>query len=422
MAFLPAYLAGNEIAKESIVRLIACMLMISIGLIGNSAAAQNKEMKMVDPSEFVIMPWGTTSGDQSVFDTIRDCGFNTAGFVRVDDLDKVEKAGLKCLVSDPTTHAGDKEAQLDQTEIDKRVQALVKRVAGHKAAFGYYLRDEPTARVFPGLGRWAAAVYKADPNALAYINLFPMGVSIEALGVYSYDHYLDEFVQQIKPKFISYDRYSLMDDGSLAGGYFLNLERVRAASHRHNLPFWNIVLSNSHFRYAEPTPAGFRFQLFTTLAYGARGISYFTYFTPKIGNYRLGPIDQFGNKTQTWYMLRDVNLQLQNILPVYITLKNVNVFHHPNVPDGSQGIATSKFIESVEGGGDFVVGEFEGPDGQQFAMVVNRDLHKSTPFQVKFKEDGEIQRVSAYTGQINPWQGEDRWLAAGQGMLLCLKK
>ena len=106
-------------------RLIACMLMISIGLIGNPAAAQNKEMKMVDPSEFVIMPWGTTSGDQSVFVTILDCGFNTAGFFRVDELDKVEKAVLKCLVSDPTTHAGDKEALLDQAEIDKRVQALV---------------------------------------------------------------------------------------------------------------------------------------------------------------------------------------------------------------------------------------------------------------------------------------------------------
>ena len=69
---------------------------------------------------------------------------------------------------------------------------------------------------------------------------------------------------------------------------------------RHALPFWNIVLSNAHFNYAEPTPAGFRFQAYTTLAYGARGISYFTYFAPPAGDYRLAAIDQFGNKTATW--------------------------------------------------------------------------------------------------------------------------
>jgi len=42
---------------------------------------------------------------------------------------------------------------------------------------------------------------------------------------------------------------------------------------------------------------------------GARGISHFTCFTPISGNYRLAPADQFGNKTPTWEMLRNVNLQ-----------------------------------------------------------------------------------------------------------------
>lgn len=55
-------------------------------------------------------------------------------------------------------------------------------------------------------------------------------------------------------------------------------------------------------------------------------------------------------------------------------------------------------------------------------MVVNKDLHRSTPFRVKFKEAGQIQQVNAYTGAIEPWAGENNWLAAGQGMLLRLAR
>ncbi len=214
---------------------------------------------------------------------------------------------------------------------------------------------------------------------------------------------------------------ALMDDGSLRGGYFQNLEAVRDAAQRHGLPFWNIVLGNAHFHYAEPTEAGLRFQLYTTLAYGGRGISYFTYFAPAVGNYRLAPIDQFGHKTPTWAMLRNVNLQLNRIGKVYLTLKSVNVFHHPNVPRGCSTIKTSKWLARLSGD-DLLVGEFEGPDGQPFVMVVNKSLHNSTHFDVTFKESGRVQYVSAYSGAIGNWGGENAWLAAGQGMLLCLKK
>ena len=303
-------------------------------------------------------------------------------------------------------------------EIRRRVNALVKQVKGHEAIFGYYLRDEPGAAAYPGLGRWVAAYREADPDALAYINLFPNYASPQQMAVETYEAYIASYVEIVKPEFISYDHYALMDDGSLRHGYFQNLETVRKAALENDLPFWNIVLSNAHFHYAEPTPAGFRFQLYTTLAYGARGISYFTYFAPKIGNYRLAPIDQFGNKTPTWDMLREVNLQLHQLGPIYLTLTSVDVFHHPNVPAGCAGIDTSRFVESLSGH-DLLVGEFKNSEGQPFVMVVNKDLQRSTSFRLSFKAADNIQLVNPYTGELNPWAGENNWLAPGQGMLLC---
>jgi len=294
-------------------------------------------------------------------------------------------------------------------------------VSKHPALFGYYLRDEPKAPAFPGLANWVAAYRKADPDARCYINLFPNVASIPQLGVTTYDEYVESFVATVKPSFVSYDHYALMDDGSLKGGYFQNLESVRKIALKYNLPFWNIVLSNSHFHYAEPSENGFRFQAYTTLAYGARGISYFTYFAPATGNYRLAPIDQFGHKTAVWDMLRSVNLQIHQLAPTYLQLKSVNVFHHPDVPKECQGIASSKFVQEVSGG-SFVVGEFEGPQGRPFVMVVNKDLHKSAVLGISFKQPGRVMHTNSYTGATHPWEGEDHWFAPGQGMLLSLEK
>jgi len=375
------------------------------------------EKPMLRPSDFAIIPWDDVPDDVDVLKDIRECGFNLAGFAHAEDLDTVSKAGLQCLVYGGV---GDAEAQLDQAEIDRRVEAIVKRVGNHKAVFGYSLRDEPAGDVFPGLARWVAAFRKAAPNALAYINLLPNYAPTEWYGAPTYDDYIELFVKTVHPQFLSYDFYALMDDGTVRDGYYRNLQSMRKASLKHNLPFWNTVLSCAHFSYAEPTPAGFRFQAYTTMAYGGRGLSYFTYFGRTSGNYRLSPIDPFGHKTPTWDMLRDVNMQVQRLGPVYITLKSINVFHHPEAPAGCSGIATSKLLKSVTGG-NLLVGEFEGPGGQPYVMVVNKDLHKSTPFGVTFKENGQIQKVNAYSGNSYDFRGEDCWLAPGQGALLCLK-
>ncbi|MCC6728317.1 MAG: hypothetical protein IT208_03160 [Chthonomonadales bacterium] len=397
---------------------IAAMLALCCAAAGAQPAGKDARVR---PEDFAILPWGWTPGDAATLAEIRACGFNLAGFVAPESLDLVRDAGLKGIVSEASTHVGDAEAGLEQAEIDKRVRALVDRVGKHEAVFGYYLRDEPGAGAFPGLGRWADAYARIAPGALAYINLFPNYASPAQLGAPDYDAYLERFVEAVHPRFLSYDHYALMDDGSLRAGYFQNLEATRAAALRHGIPFWNIVLSNAHFHYAEPTEAGLRFQLYTTLAYGARGISYFTYLAPDSGNYRLAPIDQFGSKSPTWEMLRRVNLQIHRLAPTYLQLKSVGVFHHPNVPEGCAGIATSKLVAEIEGG-DLLVGEFEGPANRPYIIIVNKDLHRSTAFSVRFKEPGAVMQVNAYTGGERPWAGENNWLAAGQGMLLYLAK
>jgi hypothetical protein len=190
---------------------------------------------------------------------------------------------------------------------------------------------------------------------------------------------------------------------------------------RHGIRFWNIVLANSHFHYADVTQGGLNLQVYATLAYGGRGISYFTYFAPLVGNYRNAAVDQFLHKTPTWDMLRLINLQIHQLAPTYLKLKSVNVFHNQDVPEGCNGVDSSKLLAEIAGG-NFLVGEFEGQDGTPFVLVVNKDIRSSTGFHVKFKTEGTIMMTSPYTGETTPFGGENGWLAPGSGVLLSVKK
>jgi hypothetical protein len=200
--------------------------------------------------------------------------------------------------------------------------------------------------------------------------------------------------------------------------YWSNLEAVRASSRKHGLDFWNIVLSVAHFNYRETSAADFRFQVYTTLAYGGRGLAYFTYFAPQVGNYRLAPIDQFGNVTPNWYFMQHVNLQIQKLAPTLLQLRSDDAYHIGKLPTGCKAPPTNSLVSGVSGD-NFVVGEFTHRDGSRYVMIVNKDVGRSIPCSTQFrKAPRRLQKVSPYSGALTPFEGEDVWLAPGQGVLL----
>ncbi len=283
------------------------------------------------------------------------------------------------------------ESRRGQAEVDKNVAAIVERVGKHPAVYGYYLRDEPNASLFPALARYAAAIRKADADARPYINLFPNYANAEQLGTPTYEAYLEKFIATVQPPFVSYDHYALMDDGSLRDGYFQNLLAVAESGDRAQPAVLEHRAFQLHFRYAEPTEAGLRFQAFTTLAAGGRGISYFTYITPTSGNYRLAPIDQFGNRTPTWDMLRRVNLQIHALAPTLVKLKSVGV-----LVDATRHVAESRHLAELSADAPLFLGEFEDAAGKSYVMIVNAACIARL-IAVRFKRGGTIVHISTTT-------------------------
>jgi hypothetical protein len=179
-------------------------------------------------------------------------------------------------------------------------------------------------------------------------------------------------------------------------------------------------MSNAFRNYAEPSDAMLAIQVYSTLAYGGKGIGYFTFYTPQVGNYRLAPIDRFGYRTRTWEMMRNINLQIHSLTPVYGKLKSINVFHTGHVPRNGQGIESTKLLESISGT-SLLVGEFVAPDGKPYTMVVNKNIHSSVAFGIRFKEKGRLMLVSQFNQGKVQFDGEQTWLAPGCGVLLTVE-
>lgn len=369
---------------------------------------------------FPLMAWNHAPSDDATFRKMRECGLTVAGFVSPKDLDLCHAAGLKAIVSDPRV-AGYDWMNVDDATARRNVSSLVSEVGQHPAVYGFYLIDEPNCRLFPGLGKVAALVRELAPGKWPYINLFPNYANAQQLGTSTYPEYLDQFVSLCNPTELSYDHYALMDDGSLRNGYWQNLEQMRTAALRSKLPFWNIVLTVAHFNYREPTAADLRFQVFTTLAYGGRGIAYFTYFAPSVGNYRMAPIDQFGNLTPNWAALQNVNLQVGQLAGTLLKLSSDDVYHFGSVPEGAHGPGETNLVKSV-GDAPFLAGDFTHENRTRYAMVVNKDFLKSRYCALQFRAPPKrVRMISPYNGQLTDFGGEQQWLAPGQGVLLKLE-
>src|SRR4029077_10214254 len=133
--------------------------------------------------------------------------------------------------------------------IDNAVRELAEKTRNSPACIGYYIRDEPGASQFAYLGKIVAAIHRHAPGQLAYINLLPSYATAglpgkSQLEAKSFTEYLERYVAEVKPDFLSYDNYMVeishdLRDRRTGAIYFRDLLEVRRVAHEHGLPFWN---------------------------------------------------------------------------------------------------------------------------------------------------------------------------------------
>lgn len=162
------------------------------------------------------------------------------------------------------------------------VTATLRDYQQFPAFAGFNIRDEPNASLFPQIGAVNELLQELAPGELGYVNLFPTYANADQLGTPTYREHLDRYVAEARPDFVSFDHYALIGPSpGLRADYFYNWVLVRDKALQAGLPFWGFVLACEHLAYRLPTEAELLWQVNVALAYGSKGIQYFTYWTPE---------------------------------------------------------------------------------------------------------------------------------------------
>jgi hypothetical protein len=374
-------------------------------------------------------PGGSAQTDVSARQ-LAEGGWNLV-WCRENELDAVQRQGLRGQLTDPLLSP----ASLEDPKKREALDAMVARVRRHPALYAYFITDEPAAGLFAGLGKLVAHLRALDPEHLAYINLFPTYATNEQLGnkgdvVTAYNEHLRQFIDQVKPALLSYDHYQFAV-GADNPDYFLNLELVRRAAMEAGLPFLNIVQACTWTpSMREPGEGEMRFLNYTTLAYGAQGISYYVYSYP---GHKPGITLADGAPTPVFSWLKALNREFTAIATQLQPLRSLGVWHAGMMPPGAKPLPTdAAFVfEPPISASNFtrnkkVTGALIGTFGAgakdnsppTHAVVVNLDYDKGTVLNVR--GPGMLEIFDACSGRWSPAGGPvaELRLAGGGGALL----
>ncbi len=194
-------------------------------------------------------------------------------------LNLAAKAGLRVIVTDLRIlpwHQKDR-VKIDQANID----AVVADYSDHPALLGYLICDEPNVAYFAELSSTCRRLRIADPKHPPLINLFPSYASEEQLGSDRFAEYVRSFITTVKPAILSYDHYPLREPNAAETDWHGDLNVIRNESRKAGIPFWICLQSEGiEGGLRVPTRPEIFWQAGTALAHGARGIVWFTYWTP----------------------------------------------------------------------------------------------------------------------------------------------
>ncbi len=198
---------------------------------------------------------------------------------------------------------------------DTYLQNLVNSAAANAGGLGWLLHDEPGYLHMAGIGSAATWIRQNYPGMPVYSNAFPSYASAAQLygdgskPGYTYDAYLDDFIAIIEPDILMYDHYPFEAGGDTTKGFYSDLMVVRSKALAANIPYWTFIQSWANAGSRLPSESDLRMHIFTHLAAGYSGLSYFTYDRWDDG----GLLDAAGAPTPLYYLAADVNAEVLNL-------------------------------------------------------------------------------------------------------------
>ncbi len=309
---------------------------------------------------------------------------------------------------------------------------------------GVAVKDEPTSKDFESIGNVTKALKKANPGKMVYSTLFPVYVHYFGLafddvtndielalngGTWKvYERYVKEYMKQVNPDMLCYDLYvSMREDGTLdnplasknaneiASGrgnindYFKSLSIFRNVAKQYNTPFCPTVASYNHITQNQYTEKQLNWVVNTSLAYGAKGIQYYTYW-PDMENSKVegwenpvkrGLVTQNGTPHDTYYQIKNINDNIKKVQKVLMTSEHIGIMQlgKQNYKVELEDVLYNYDVLNNITGGDTFVGCFKKPDGKTAYYIVNNSINAGiTTFKADLYKKSNIRLTNLANG------------------------
>lgn len=366
-------------------RIGVVFLILLLGLVGSGGDCASRW----NQQDFLISTWGEPGDDDSA-QVFAEVGFEVV-MSKSDKLDICAKHGLKSILTDASPD-------------------VVARVKDHPAVWGYFVRDEPwNAEEYKWCADKMAEIRKVDDTKPLYINL---GGAFE-------EH--TEFLDIVKPQYLSFDFYQWWWWKQYGRNHFPRLESYRKAALAHDLPLFCWVEANADPRYEwgeagagylNDNAAKLRHSVYTNLAYGAKGIQWFTAGLAVSRN-----ADGKVVKSMSGQDIAIINKELRALGPILLKLACTEVFHTSPVPPNCRLLPMTYWVTTDTP--DVVIGIFRGADSLTYVMVVNRDWERPNCIDLWF--DSSVSSVGAFDPNTKKWSSVLKSGAAGGGRVVIEK-
>lgn len=358
--------------------------------------------------------------DEEVIRAIADCGFTSIPmYTDRADLKRLlklmDKYGLTCnavfetRITDRIIVAENRDS-FTQEEIDEEIRSLTEDLGEYGNITGWNVIDEPSADFFPVMQKVIAAFRKYSPGKELHINIWPNYANSEQLRAENYEAYLKQYLEEIDPDYLSFDYYHFTSEKSTSdlARLFDNLELIRSAGLRCGKDYMQIVLLTRHMHYADLTPYQLRWEVNTALAYGAKRISYFTFWNdPNMerDGWENACMTSKAEKTEHYYEVQKINKWLLPLGRELFGKKSTAVFHLGDDSPGqigryARGYTPFGALGECAGSG-FLLGFFD--DGS--FMIVNKQYYEETPgAKNRFTFPGVRNGIEYFSPETASWR------------------
>jgi hypothetical protein len=228
----------------------------------------------------------------------------------------------------------------------------------------------------------------------------------------AYATFVQSYIDTVRPPLISFDRYPVLTDG-IDLDYFDTWAIFRAASLRSGLPAWTYIQSTGFNGHRVPTASQLAWQVNVSLAYGCKGIQFFTYWTPDPARgegYTQALITLDGERTPLYDAAKALNLSwLQPVGRQLKPLVSESVQHANDdpLPPGTTAFAPGDHLTTATGDAA-LLGLFKGAqdDGTRYLLVTNRDPDKAASVRLGLNQ-ATVGGVSRFVPADGTYTGAD---------------